>query len=103
MKIERNCSKLQSFWFMLYFMSKSNDHDKLIIGVFKCVIFQLIEGYPPFYTKQENEVPKVYAARQRPPFKAPTKHYAHGLKEYVRHFYIRKSLIELLVSSTLVV
>ena len=41
----------------------------------------MIEGHPPFSAKQENEVPKAYASRTRPPFKAPAKHYAHGLKE----------------------
>lgn len=41
----------------------------------------MIEGCPPFSTKQEKEVPKLYAAKGRPPFRAPTKHYAHGLKE----------------------
>lgn len=46
----------------------------------------MIEGYPPFSAKQDNEVPKVYAARERPPFKAPAKHYAHGLKEWVLRF-----------------
>ena len=41
----------------------------------------MIEGYLPFSTKQDNEVPKAYASREHPPFKAPAKHYAHGLKE----------------------
>lgn len=41
----------------------------------------MIEGCPPFSAKQESEVPKAYAAKDRPPFTAPTKFYAHGLKE----------------------
>lgn len=41
----------------------------------------MIEGYPPFHAKEENDVPKLYAAKERPPFKAPTKSYAHGLRE----------------------
>lgn len=41
----------------------------------------MIEGYPPFCMKQDDEVPKAYVARKRPPFKAPAKRYAHGLKE----------------------
>lgn len=41
----------------------------------------MIEGCPPFSTKQENEVPKAYAANERPPFRAPAKCYAQGLKE----------------------
>lgn len=43
----------------------------------------MIEGCPPLSAQPENEVPKVYAARQRPPFRAPSKYYAHGLKECV--------------------
>lgn len=41
----------------------------------------MIEGCPPFPTKPENEVPKLYVANERPPFRAPAKQYAHGLKE----------------------
>lgn len=44
-------------------------------------VHQMIEGCPPFTMKHDNEVPKAYAARQRPPFKAPAKLYARGLKE----------------------
>lgn len=43
----------------------------------------MIEGCSPFNTKQANEVPKLYATKQRPPFRAPTKFYAHGMKEYI--------------------
>ena len=43
----------------------------------------MIEGRPPFYEKQENEVAKAYAVKVRPPFRAPRKSYPHGLKEYV--------------------
>lgn len=41
----------------------------------------MIEGHPPFTAKLDNEVPTAYASRERPPFKAPSKYYAHGLKE----------------------
>ncbi|GFS42394.1 hypothetical protein Acr_00g0079580 [Actinidia rufa] len=41
----------------------------------------MIEGRPPFYEKQEKEVAKAYAAKVRPPFRASTKSYPHGLKE----------------------
>ncbi|KAK0579328.1 hypothetical protein LWI29_024606 [Acer saccharum] len=56
---------------------------KVDVFSFALILQELIEGYPPFHTKQENEVPKAYAAKQRPSFKAPTKHYAHGLKELI--------------------
>ncbi|RZR93343.1 hypothetical protein BHM03_00021818 [Ensete ventricosum] len=42
---------------------------------------EMIEGCPPFSYKQDNEVPKAYVSKQRPPFRAPPKQYAHGLKE----------------------
>lgn len=41
----------------------------------------MIEGFQPFYVKPENEVPKLFAAKERPPFRASAKVYAHGLKE----------------------
>jgi hypothetical protein len=41
----------------------------------------MIEGQQPFHTQQEKEVTKVYAAKERPPFRAPAKRYAHGLRE----------------------
>lgn len=41
----------------------------------------MIEGCPPFSTRQESEVPKVYVAHERPPFRAPPKRYAYGLRE----------------------
>lgn len=46
-----------------------------------CVLYQMIEGCPPFAAKPDKEVPKVYVAKDRPPFRAPMKRYAHGLKE----------------------
>lgn len=63
---------------------------KVDVFSFALILQELIEGYSPFYTKQENEVPKAYAARQRPPFKAPAKHYAHGLKELIEECWDEK-------------
>lgn len=41
----------------------------------------MIEGHPPFSTKEEDEAATAYAAKERPPFKAPHKLYSHGLRE----------------------
>lgn len=41
----------------------------------------MIEGSPPFSTKQEIEVPKAYVQNERPPFRVSAKLYAHGLRE----------------------
>ncbi|KAI9198512.1 hypothetical protein LWI28_017216 [Acer negundo] len=63
---------------------RNEEYDtKVDVFSFALILQELIEGYPPFHTKQENEVPKAYAAKQRPSFRAPTKHYAHGLKELI--------------------
>ncbi|XWS19761.1 hypothetical protein CRYUN_Cryun31cG0044800 [Craigia yunnanensis] len=62
----------------------NNDYDtKVDVFSFALILQEMIEGHPPFSAKQDNEVPKVYASRARPPFKAPAKHYAHGLKELI--------------------
>ena len=42
---------------------------------------QMIEGYPPFVSKSEEEAAKAYSSNERPPFGAPAKYYAHGLQE----------------------
>ncbi|XVE88283.1 hypothetical protein DITRI_Ditri19aG0057200 [Diplodiscus trichospermus] len=61
---------------------KNDDYDtKVDVFSFALILQEMIEGFPPFSAKQDNEVPKAYASRERPPFKAPSKHYAHGLKE----------------------
>lgn len=43
----------------------------------------MIEGQPPFSSKLDSDVPKAYAFKERPPFRAPLKLYSNGLKEYV--------------------
>lgn len=57
-----------------------------IIFFLKKYLIKMIEGCQPFVTMNERDVPKLYAAKERPPFKAPSKSYAHGLKEYVLYF-----------------
>lgn len=41
----------------------------------------MIEGCPPFPKRKEIEVAKAFAANERPPFEAPVKHYAYGLRQ----------------------
>ncbi|KAG2684914.1 hypothetical protein I3760_10G097800 [Carya illinoinensis] len=63
---------------------RNEEYDtKVDVFSFALILQEMIEGYPPFSAKQDNEVPKLYAAKQRPPFRASTKHYAHGLKELI--------------------
>ncbi|KAL5989826.1 hypothetical protein ACLOJK_010721 [Asimina triloba] len=47
---------------------------------FSLILYEMIDGSPPFSTKQEDEVPKAYAAKSRPSFRAPQKLYLYGLK-----------------------
>ncbi|KAL6538694.1 hypothetical protein OROGR_012682 [Orobanche gracilis] len=50
---------------------------------FALILQEMIEGCPPFHSKQDQDVPKSYAANERPPFRAPMKFYAHGLKQLI--------------------
>ncbi|GMI85949.1 BLUE LIGHT-DEPENDENT H+-ATPASE PHOSPHORYLATION [Hibiscus trionum] len=62
----------------------NHDYDtKVDVFSFALILQEMIEGCPPFSAKQDNDVPKAYAARERPPFKAPAKNYSHGLKELI--------------------
>ncbi|XP_055825675.1 integrin-linked protein kinase 1-like isoform X2 [Solanum dulcamara] len=63
---------------------RNEEYDtKVDVFSFALILQEMIEGYPPFLAKEENDVPKLYAAKERPPFKAPAKFYAHGLKELI--------------------
>ncbi|KAM6549831.1 hypothetical protein CsatB_021507 [Cannabis sativa] len=63
---------------------KNEEYDtKVDVFSFALILQEMIEGCPPFSTKPETDVPKAYAANERPPFRAPPKHYAHGLKELI--------------------
>ncbi|GAA0175057.1 non-receptor serine/threonine protein kinase [Lithospermum erythrorhizon] len=50
----------------------------------------MIEGCRPFSAKKEDEVAIAYAANGRPPFRAPVKHYAHGVKELIEECWSEK-------------
>ncbi|KAI8525734.1 hypothetical protein RHMOL_Rhmol13G0253000 [Rhododendron molle] len=63
---------------------KNEEYDtKVDVFSFALILQEMIEGCLPFSAKQENDVPKAYASNVRPPFRAPAKHYAHGLKELI--------------------
>ncbi|CAN1847290.1 Integrin-linked protein kinase 1 [Linum perenne] len=70
-------TKVDVFSFALILQEASDCHS-LMLGH-----TPMIEGYPPFCDKQDPEVLKAYAGTERPPFKAPPKHYAYGLKELI--------------------
>ncbi|KAI6673191.1 hypothetical protein NL676_001097 [Syzygium grande] len=63
---------------------KNEEYDtKVDVFSFALILQEMIEGSVPFPSKPEYEVPKCYVKNERPPFKAPAKHYAHGLKELI--------------------
>ncbi|XP_065633378.1 serine/threonine-protein kinase 12 [Quercus suber] len=70
---------------------KNEEYDtKVDVFSFALILQEMIEGCPPFSAKQENEVPKVYAAKVRPPFNSPAKHYAHGLRDLIEECWSEK-------------
>ncbi|XAR59287.1 Non-specific serine/threonine protein kinase [Bertholletia excelsa] len=63
---------------------KNEEYDtKVDVFSFALILQEMIEGHPPFHVKQESEVAKAYAAKDRPPFSAPAKRYSHGLRELI--------------------
>ncbi|XP_024992597.1 integrin-linked protein kinase 1-like isoform X1 [Cynara cardunculus var. scolymus] len=63
---------------------RNEDYDtKVDVFSFALILQEMIEGCQPFFMMSEDEVPKAYVANQRPPFNAPSKCYAHGLKELI--------------------
>lgn len=70
---------------------RNEEYDtKVDVFSFALILQEMIEGSPPFNTKPETEVPKAYAAKDRPPFRAPAKYYAHGLKELIEECWSEK-------------
>ncbi|KAL8236079.1 hypothetical protein R6Q59_017160 [Mikania micrantha] len=63
---------------------RNEDYDtKVDVFSFALILQEMIEGHQPFFNKNEDDVPKAYVSKERPPFNAPTKSYAHGLKELI--------------------
>ncbi|XP_009360791.2 integrin-linked protein kinase 1 [Pyrus x bretschneideri] len=63
---------------------KNEEYDtKVDVFSFALILQEMIEGCPPFAAKQDNEVPKAYVVKERPPFRAPEKLYRHGLRELI--------------------
>lgn len=64
---------------------RNEEYDtKVDVFSFALILQEMIEGCPPFSSINEDDVPRYYAANERPHFKAPSKHYAHGLKELIQ-------------------
>ncbi|XP_010529228.1 PREDICTED: serine/threonine-protein kinase STY8 [Tarenaya hassleriana] len=50
---------------------------------FALILQEMIEGHMPFSDKKDSEASEAYASRERPPFRAPSKQYPHGLKTLI--------------------
>ncbi|KAI3921889.1 hypothetical protein MKX01_005578 [Papaver californicum] len=63
---------------------RNEEYDtKVDVFSFAIILQEMIEGHPPFSTKEEDEAATAYAEKQRPPFKAPHKLYSHGIRELI--------------------
>ncbi|XP_059438136.1 integrin-linked protein kinase 1 isoform X1 [Corylus avellana] len=71
------------------FSNKEYD-TKVDVFSFALILQEMIEGHQPFQTQQEKEITKAYAAKERPPFRAPAKRYAHGLRELIEECWSEK-------------
>ncbi|KAL0443780.1 UNVERIFIED_CONTAM: Integrin-linked protein kinase [Sesamum latifolium] len=61
---------------------RNEEYDtKVDVFSFALILQEMIEGCPPFPKRKEIEVAKAYVANERPPFEAPLKRYAHGLRQ----------------------
>ncbi|TYI31014.1 hypothetical protein ES332_A05G424700v1 [Gossypium tomentosum] len=63
---------------------RNEEYDtKVDVFSFALILQEMIEGFPPFHAQQEYEVPKAYVENERPPFRAPAKCYAYGLRDLI--------------------
>ncbi|XP_011082949.1 serine/threonine-protein kinase HT1 isoform X1 [Sesamum indicum] len=63
---------------------RNEEYDtKVDVFSFALILQEMIEGCPPFPKRKEIEVAKAYVANERPPFEAPLKRYAHGLRQLI--------------------
>ncbi|KAJ4881015.1 Integrin-linked protein kinase family [Raphanus sativus] len=62
----------------------SEEYDtKADVFSFALIVQEMIEGRIPFAEKEDSEASEAYACKERPSFKAPSKHYPHGLKSLI--------------------
>ncbi|KAL5228334.1 hypothetical protein ABZP36_016599 [Zizania latifolia] len=63
---------------------RNEEYDaKVDVYSFALILQEMIEGCLPFYDKKNNEIEKAHNSKERPPFRAPPKHYAYGLRELI--------------------
>ncbi|TVU35106.1 hypothetical protein EJB05_16977 [Eragrostis curvula] len=63
---------------------RNEEYDtKVDVFSFALILQEMIEGCLPFHDKKNHEIEKAHSSKERPPFRAPPKHYAHGLRELI--------------------
>ncbi|KAL8507934.1 hypothetical protein ACS0TY_018474 [Phlomoides rotata] len=75
----------QTFWrYVAPEVFKNEEYDtKVDVFSFALLLQEMIEGSPPFSKKKEIDAAKAYVANERPPFEAPGKQYAYGLRQLI--------------------
>ncbi|KAK6157509.1 hypothetical protein DH2020_011757 [Rehmannia glutinosa] len=70
---------------------RNEEYDtKVDVFSFALILQEMIEGCPPFPKRKEIEVAKAYVDNERPPFQAPVKHYAYGLRQLIEDCWNQK-------------
>ncbi|XP_042068395.1 integrin-linked protein kinase 1-like isoform X1 [Salvia splendens] len=84
-KEDKHVSWQQTSWrYMAPEVFRNEEYDtKVDVFSFALILQEMIEGHPPFPKRNDIEVAKAYAANERPPFEAPIKHYAYGLRRLI--------------------
>ena len=64
-------------------LRKEEYDNKVDVFSFALILQEMIEGCLPFHDKKIDEIEKAHSSKERPPFRAPAKHYAYGLRELI--------------------
>ncbi|CAM0882725.1 unnamed protein product [Alopecurus aequalis] len=64
-------------------LRKEEYDNKVDVFSFALILQEMIEGHLPFHDKKIDEIEKAHSCKERPPFRAPPKNYAHGLRELI--------------------
>ncbi|ONM38102.1 MAP kinase kinase kinase47 [Zea mays] len=71
---------------------RNEEYDtKVDVFSFALILQEMIEGCLPYYDKKNDEIEKAHNSKERPPFRAPPKHYAHGLRELIEQCWSENS------------
>ncbi|KAL7087124.1 hypothetical protein ACP275_13G046700 [Erythranthe tilingii] len=91
-KEDKPLSSQQTSWrYVAPEVFRNEEYDtKVDVFSFALILQEMIEGCPPFAKRKEIEVAKAYVDNERPPFEAPVKHYAYGLRQLIEECWDQK-------------